>query len=115
SDALDKRRFEGLTDAKIIEDQGDAKISLSFDKNAKTLTLSDNGIGMDRQDVIDNIGTIAKSGTKAFIEQLEADQKNASNLIGQFGVGFYSAFIVADKVEVLTRKAGTEANDAVRW
>lgn len=115
SDALDKRRFEGLTDAKIIEDQGDAKISLSFDKNAKTLTLSDNGIGMDRQDVIDNIGTIAKSGTKAFIEKLEADQKNASNLIGQFGVGFYSAFIVADKVEVLTRKAGTEANDAVRW
>lgn len=115
SDALDKRRFEGLTDAKIIEDQGDAKISLSFDKNAKTLTLSDNGIGMDRQDVIDNIGTIAKSGTKAFIEKLEADQKNASNLIGQFGVGFYSAFIVADKVEVLTRKAGTEASDAVRW
>lgn len=115
SDALDKRRFEGLTDAKIIEDQGDAKISLSFDKNAKTLTLFDNGIGMDRQDVIDNIGTIAKSGTKAFIEKLEADQKNASNLIGQFGVGFYSAFIVADKVEVLTRKAGTEANDAVRW
>ncbi|MDG9730421.1 molecular chaperone HtpG [Ignatzschineria sp. RMDPL8A] len=115
SDALDKRRFEGLTDAKIIEDQGDAKISLSFDKNAKTLTLSDNGIGMDRQDVIDNIGTIAKSGTKAFIEKLEADQKNASNLIGQFGVGFYSAFIVADKVEVLTRKAGTEASDAIRW
>ncbi len=115
SDALDKRRFEGLTDAKIIEDQGDAKISLSFDKNAKTLMLSDNGIGMDRQDVIDNIGTIAKSGTKAFIEKLEADQKNASNLIGQFGVGFYSAFIVADKVEVLTRKAGTEASDAIRW
>lgn len=115
SDALDKRRFEGLTDAKIIEDQGDAKISLSFDKNAKTLTLSDNGIGMDRQDVIDNIGTIAKSGTKAFIEKLEADQKNASNLIGQFGVGFYSAFIVADKVEVLTRKAGTSASDAIRW
>ncbi|MHC5226346.1 molecular chaperone HtpG [Ignatzschineria sp. LJL83] len=115
SDALDKRRFEGLTDAKIIEGQGNPAIDIAFDKDAKTLTISDNGIGMTRAEVIDNIGTIAKSGTKAFIEKLEADQKNASQLIGQFGVGFYSAFIVAHEIELTTRKAGSNSDEATFW
>ena len=115
SDALDKRRFEGLTDAKIIEGQGNPAIDIAFDLEAKTLTISDNGIGMTRAEVIDNIGTIAKSGTKAFIEKLEADQKNASQLIGQFGVGFYSAFIVAHEIELTTRKAGTNSDEATFW
>ena len=115
SDALDKRRFEGLTDAALIEGQGNPAIDIAFDKEAKTLTISDNGIGMTREEVIDNIGTIAKSGTKAFLERLEADQKSASQLIGQFGVGFYSAFIVAHEIELVTRKAGTEANSATEW
>ncbi len=115
SDALDKRRFEGLTDSAIIEGQGEPAIHLAFDKDAKTITLSDNGIGMTRDEVIENIGTIAKSGTKAFIEKLEQDEKNASQLIGQFGVGFYSAFIVAKEIELITRKAGTAAEEATFW
>ncbi len=115
SDALDKRRFEGLTDTKLIDGQGTPQIDLAFDKEAKTLTITDNGIGMTREEVIENIGTIAKSGTKAFLERLEADQKNASQLIGQFGVGFYSAFIVAHEIELITRKAGTDENEATHW
>ncbi len=115
SDALDKRRFEGLTDSKLIDGQGTPQIDLAFDKEAKTLTITDNGIGMTREEVIENIGTIAKSGTKAFLERLEADQKNASQLIGQFGVGFYSAFIVAHEIELITRKAGTDQSEATHW
>lgn len=115
SDALDKRRFEGLTDTKLIDGQGTPQIDLAFDKEAKTLTITDNGIGMTREEVIENIGTIAKSGTKAFLERLEADQKNASQLIGQFGVGFYSAFIVAHEIELITRKAGTNEDEATHW
>lgn len=120
SDALDKRRYEGLTDAKKIEGQGDAYIHLSFDEEVKTITIKDNGIGMNREEVIENIGTIAKSGTKKFIEQLqqsaeEGDNRQTSNLIGQFGVGFYSAFIVADKVVLYTRKAGSDKSEGVRW
>ncbi|PWD87393.1 molecular chaperone HtpG [Ignatzschineria cameli] len=115
SDALDKRRFEGLTDSKLIDGQGTPQIDLAFDKEAKTLTITDNGIGMTREEVIENIGTIAKSGTKAFLERLEADQKNASQLIGQFGVGFYSAFIVAHEIELITRKAGTDESEATHW
>lgn len=115
SDALDKRRFEGLTETSLIDGQGSPAIDIAFDKAAKTLTITDNGIGMSREEVIDNIGTIAKSGTKAFLDRLEADQKNASQLIGQFGVGFYSAFIVAYEIELTTRKAGTDADSAVHW
>lgn len=120
SDALDKRRYEGLTDATKIEGQGDARIRLSFDEDNKTITIKDNGIGMSRGEVIENIGTIAKSGTKKFIEQLQQSEKEgnntqASNLIGQFGVGFYSAFIVADKVTLYTRKAGSGKDEGVRW
>lgn len=115
SDALDKRRFEGLTDTKLIDGQGTPQIDLAFDKEAKTITITDNGIGMTREEVIENIGTIAKSGTKAFLERLEADQKNASQLIGQFGVGFYSAFIVAYEIELITRKAGTNEDEATHW
>lgn len=115
SDALDKRRFEGLTETSLIDGQGSPAIDIAFDKAAKTLTITDNGIGMSREEVIENIGTIAKSGTKAFLDRLEADQKNASQLIGQFGVGFYSAFIVAHEIELTTRKAGTDADSAVHW
>lgn len=115
SDALDKRRFAGLTDANLIADQGQMQIDIAFDKEAKTITISDNGIGMNREEVIDNIGTIAKSGTKAFLEKLEADQKSASQMIGQFGVGFYSAFIVADEIFLTSRKAGEPADSAVTW
>ncbi len=115
SDALDKRRFQGLTDASIIEGQGDPQILIEFDEEKGTLTITDNGIGMTRDEVIENIGTIAKSGTKAFIAQLEADEKDASNLIGQFGVGFYSAFIVADEIELVTRRAGDQSGEATLW
>ncbi|GBU09874.1 heat shock protein Hsp90 [Gammaproteobacteria bacterium] len=115
SDALDKRRFAGLTNEKIIENQGLAQIDITFNKDAKTITIADNGIGMTKDEVIDNIGTIAKSGTKAFLEKLEADQKSASQMIGQFGVGFYSAFIVAQEIELCTRKAGENADTATTW
>lgn len=115
SDALDKRRFEGLTDAKLIENQGNPQILIQMDADKKTLTITDNGIGMSRDEVIDNIGTIAKSGTKAFLDKLEKTEQDTSQLIGQFGVGFYSAFIVADKVTLTTRKAGEPEDSAVIW
>lgn len=115
SDALDKRRFEGLTNATLIENQGNPEIVITLDKDQKTLTITDNGIGMNRDEVIDNIGTIAKSGTKAFLDKLEKTDQDASQLIGQFGVGFYSAFIVADKVTLTTRKAGDAEDSAVIW
>jgi len=115
SDAADKLRFEGLNNAALFENDPELKIRISVDKDAKTITIADNGIGMSRDEVIANIGTIAKSGTKAFFEQLSGDAKKDANLIGQFGVGFYSAFIVADKVTLTTRRAGSTASEGVRW
>ncbi|MFZ1326085.1 MAG: molecular chaperone HtpG [Candidatus Contendobacter sp.] len=115
SDACDKLRFEALTDSALYENDPDLKIRISFDKDARTITVADNGIGMDRQEVIDNIGTIARSGTRQFMQKLTGDQAKDANLIGQFGVGFYSSFIVADKVVLLTRRAGMSAEDGVRW
>lgn len=115
SDAEDKLRFAALKDDSLYEGDPDLKIRLDYDKEANTITLTDNGIGMSRDDVIQNLGTIAKSGTAEFLKQLSGDEKKDSKLIGQFGVGFYSAFIVADKVEVFTRRAGTPAEEGVHW
>lgn len=115
SDAADKLRFEGLSDAALYESDSDLKIRITYDKEARTITITDNGIGMSRQEVMDNIGTIAKSGTRDFINSLTGDQIKDANLIGQFGVGFYSAFIVADKVTLTTRRAGLTAEHGVRW
>jgi len=115
SDAADKLRFEGLSDDALFEGDADFKIHVFLDKEARTITISDNGIGMSRQEVIDHIGTIAKSGTAKFFESLTGDQAKDANLIGQFGVGFYSSFIVADKVTLTTRRAGLGAEHGVRW
>lgn len=115
SDAIDKLRFAALADESLLEGQADYAIQVDVDKDANTITLSDNGIGMTRDEVIDNLGTIAKSGTAAFLQNLTGDQRKDSQLIGQFGVGFYSAFIVADRVEVHTRKAGEAADTGVLW
>ena len=113
SDAIDKRRFAVVQDTALADGGADYHIRVSVDKDAKTVTIEDNGIGMTRDEVIDNLGTIAKSGTAAFVEQLSGDERKDSQLIGQFGVGFYSSFIVADRVEVVTRKAGTD--EATHW
>jgi molecular chaperone HtpG len=115
SDACDKLRFEALHNAGLFEGDSDFKIRVSFDPTAKTLTIADNGVGMSREEVITNLGTIAKSGTREFFSQLSGDQQKDASLIGQFGVGFYSSFIVADRVTVLTRRAGVEASQGVRW
>lgn len=115
SDAADKLRFEAVSNGDLYEGDTELKIRISFDKEAKTLTISDNGIGMSRDEVIENLGTIAKSGTAQFMQKLSGDQKKDAQLIGQFGVGFYSAFIVADKVVVTTRRAGAAVDEAVRW
>jgi molecular chaperone HtpG len=115
SDACDKLRFEALHNDALYENQSDLNIRISFDKEARTLTISDSGIGMSRDEVIANLGTIAKSGTRDFFSKLSGDQQKDAHLIGQFGVGFYSAFIVADKVSVLTRRAGEKADQGVRW
>ena len=115
SDACDKLRFEGLSDDALFEDDHDLKIRVDFDKDANTLTLTDNGIGMSREEVIENLGTIARSGTRAFLDNMSGDQQKDANLIGQFGVGFYSSFIVADKVTVTTRRAGLTSEHGVRW
>ncbi|WP_313654472.1 molecular chaperone HtpG [Pantoea sp.] len=115
SDAADKLRFRALSDSSLYEGDGELRVRLSVDKDNRTLTLSDNGIGMRRDEVIENLGTIAKSGTKSFLESLGSDQAKDSQLIGQFGVGFYSAFIVADKVTVRTRAAGAAADEGVFW
>lgn len=115
SDAADKLRFEGLADAALYENDPDLKITINFDTEARTITISDNGIGMSRQEVIDHIGTIAKSGTREFFDSLTGDQVKDAHLIGQFGVGFYSAFIIADKVTLTTRRAGLTAEHGVRW
>jgi len=115
SDAADKLRFEAVTTPSLFENDSDLKIRISFDKEAGTLTIRDNGIGMSRDEVIANIGTIAKSGTKEFFAKLSGDEKKDANLIGQFGVGFYSAFIVSDNVILTTRRADAPASDGVRW
>lgn len=115
SDAADKLRFEALANDKLFEEDSELKIRISYDKEAKTVTVADNGIGMTRDEVIDHLGTIAKSGTKSFFNSLTGDQARDAQLIGQFGVGFYSTFIVADKVTVKTRKAGLESSDGVEW
>ncbi|MEO6562935.1 MAG: molecular chaperone HtpG [Nitrosospira sp.] len=115
SDAADKLRFEGLTDGALYESDSDLKIRVSYDATARTITVADNGIGMSRQEVIDHIGTIAKSGTREFFGSLTGDQAKDAHLIGQFGVGFYSAFIVADKVTLITRRAGLTSEHGVRW
>ncbi|MBT8060756.1 MAG: molecular chaperone HtpG, partial [Gammaproteobacteria bacterium] len=115
SDALDRLRFAAISDDGVYEGDGDLRIEIEADEEAGTLTVRDNGIGMSRDDVMENIGTIAKSGTRAFLDQLSGDQQADAHLIGQFGVGFYSSFIVADRVTVLTRKAGEDAAAGVRW
>ena len=115
SDACDKLRFEAIADPALLENDSELKIGVFFDKDAKTITIRDNGIGMSRQEVIENIGTIAKSGTKAFFENLTGDAKKDANLIGQFGVGFYSSFIIANKVTLITRRAGLSAEHGVKW
>ncbi|MCO4090244.1 MAG: molecular chaperone HtpG [Limnohabitans sp.] len=115
SDACDKLRFEALNNTALYEDAPDLQVRLSFDKAAKTLTITDNGIGMTAQEAINHLGTIAKSGTKDFVSQLSGDQKSDAQLIGQFGVGFYSGFIVADKITVETRRAGATPAEGVRW
>ncbi|GLT20986.1 chaperone protein HtpG [Zoogloea oryzae] len=115
SDACDKLRFEALENGGLFEDDAELKIRVAYDKTARTLTIADNGIGMSRDEVVTNLGTIAKSGTKEFFGKLTGDQKKDAHLIGQFGVGFYSAFIVADKVTVRTRRAGLAAADGVQW
>ena len=115
SDACDKLRFEALNDPSLFEESPHLDVRVSFNKEAKTLTIADNGIGLSQQEAIDNLGTIAKSGTKDFVSKLSGDQKADSQLIGQFGVGFYSGFIVADKITVESRRAGLPTADGVRW
>jgi molecular chaperone HtpG len=115
SDAADRLRFEALTDKALMENDSELKIRVAFDPKARTITVSDNGIGMSRDEVIANIGTLAKSGTREFLNNLTGDQAKDANLIGQFGVGFYSAFVVADKVTVVTRRAGLAREHGVRW
>jgi molecular chaperone HtpG len=115
SDACDKLRFEGLHNAALFESDSEMSIRIAYDKEARTLTVADNGIGMSRDEVINNLGTIAKSGTREFFSRLSGDQQKDASLIGQFGVGFYSSFIVADRVTVLTRRAGEHADQGVRW
>ena len=115
SDACDKLRFEALDNGALYENHSELKIRIGFDAEAKTITIADNGIGMSRDEAIAHLGTIAKSGTREFFGQLTGDQKKDANLIGQFGVGFYSAFLVADRVTVLTRRAGLAAGEGVKW
>ncbi len=115
SDAADKLRFEALGDAALFETDPELKIWVSFDKEKRTITVRDNGIGMNREEVIENLGTIAKSGTREFLTKLSGDQAKDSNMIGQFGVGFYSGFVVADQVIVKTRRAGMTPDQGVYW
>ncbi|MFZ6643746.1 molecular chaperone HtpG [Undibacterium sp. TC4M20W] len=115
SDASDKLRFEGINDASLFEHDPDLQIQVSFNKEARTITIADNGIGMSKADAIEHLGTIAKSGTKEFFGKLSGDQQKDAAMIGQFGVGFYSGFIVADRITVETRRAGLPADQAVRW
>ncbi|WP_313172060.1 molecular chaperone HtpG, partial [Massilia oculi] len=115
SDAADKLRFEAINNDALYGNDHELRIKVSFDKDAKTITISDNGIGMSRDEVIAHLGTIAKSGTKEFFSKLSGDQQADAALIGQFGVGFYSGFIVAEKIVVNTRRAGAFAEQGVRW
>ena len=115
SDACDRLRFTAISDAGLYEEDIELKIKISYDKDKRSITISDNGIGMTREEVIDHIGTIAKSGTRAFLDSITGDEKNDAKLIGQFGVGFYSSFIVAEEVTLRTRKAGTDADQGVEW
>jgi molecular chaperone HtpG len=115
SDAADKLRFEAINNDALFGNDHELKITVGFDKEARTITIADNGIGMSRDEVISHLGTIAKSGTKEFFGKLSGDQQKDAALIGQFGVGFYSGFIVADKITVRTRRAGVEAKEAVCW
>ncbi len=115
SDACDKLRFEALTDKALLENDGELKIRVAFDPKARTVTVSDNGIGMSREEVVANVGTIARSGTREFLSKLTGDAAKDANLIGQFGVGFYSSFVVADRVTLATRRAGLPAAQGVRW
>ena len=115
SDAIDRLRFEIFTRPELDEDEGPLQIQVSFDPAARTVTVTDNGIGMSRAEVMENIGTIAKSGTSEFLQALTGDQRKDATLIGQFGVGFYSAFVVADRVTLTTRRAGLPAAEGVRW
>src|SRR5450830_619782 len=115
SDACDKLRYEAINDSGLYEDAPTLEVRVAFDKAARTITITDNGIGLSQQEAIDNLGTIAKSGTKDFVSKLSGDQKADSQLIGQFGVGFYSGFIVADKITVESRRAGMKAQEGVRW
>ena len=115
SDACDKLRFEALSDPALLEGGSELQVEVDFDPEAHTLTIRDNGIGMNRDEVIANIGTIAKSGTREFFQRLSGDQAKDAQLIGQFGVGFYSAFIVAERVTLNTRRAGMEPQHGVRW
>ncbi|MBO9644284.1 MAG: molecular chaperone HtpG, partial [Pseudacidovorax sp.] len=115
SDACDKLRFEALDNAALYEDAPNLEVRVAFDKKARTLTITDNGIGLSQQEAIDHLGTIAKSGTREFMSRLSGDQKADAQLIGQFGVGFYSGFIVADRIVVESRRAGLPADQGVRW
>src|SRR6516162_1338531 len=115
SDACDKLRFESLASGALVEDDPELRIRVSYDRTARTLTVSDSGIGLTRPEVIDHIGTIAKSGTREFFERLTTDTAKNAQLIGQFGVGFYSSFIVAERVVLVTRRAGAPADDGIRW
>jgi len=115
SDACDKLRFEALNNSTLYGDDSELKIRIAFDKAARTITISDNGIGLSRDEAVEHLGTIAKSGTREFFSALSGDQAKDAHLIGQFGVGFYSSYIVADKVTVISRRAGLEANQAVKW
>ena len=115
SDACDKLRFKALSDESILEDDPDLKVRIAFNKKKKTITITDNGIGMNSDEIIEHLGTIAKSGTREFFQSLTGDQAKDSQMIGQFGVGFYSSFIVADKVTVVSRAAGESPDQAVIW
>src|SRR5215469_976744 len=115
SDAIDRLRFEIFSRPELEEDSGPLQIRIEFDSGARTITVSDNGIGMNRAEVIEHIGTIAKSGTREFLQALTGDQRRDATLIGQFGVGFYSSFVVADRVTLTSRRAGLPAADGVRW
>ncbi|MBX3708791.1 MAG: molecular chaperone HtpG [Gammaproteobacteria bacterium] len=115
SDAIDKLRFEALSDPALYESDSNLSIKINFDSTARTITISDNGIGMNRDEIVENLGTIAKSGTREFLSRLTGDQKKDAHLIGQFGVGFYSSFIIADKVTVISRRAGLGAQHGVSW
>ena len=115
SDACDKLRFEAVSNPKLLDDDSELAIRIEFDKTAGTITVTDNGIGMSRAEVIDHLGTIAKSGTGEFLAQLSGDERKDASLIGQFGVGFYSSFVVADRVDVFSRRAGLDASTGVHW